>query len=184
MEKSKLLKLLGSKDAVELFQKVMNGIMEPFKPFEKKEAMTIENDKMLLILDLEIYEDGIATVMNWSNGERNIYAVSERLLNSYYTYSLLSTIGYRSHFIGVHPTNKTDMFIKEFHKDKTTREAIRTIMQLTQLVVEEQNIILKNDIDLLSADCPKTIEILAYRTVKIPKPIGTTEVLKQWSLSM
>lgn len=184
MEKTKLLKLLGSKEAVELFQRVMSGIIEPFKPFEKKGAVTVEKDKLLLIFDIEVYEDGMASVMNWQNGERHVYAISERLLNNYHTYSLLSTLGYRSHFIGVNPLTNKDMFISEHQQDKTFPEAYRTIMQLTQLVVDEQKFNLKNDPDFVNADSIKTIEVLAYRAVKIHKPIGTTDVLKQWSLSM
>ena len=176
----KAIKILGSTAAVELLQMVFNGIMEPFQPIEKRDAISIHNDKVLVIFEIEEYNDGMAVVLVWNNGERQVYAISEKLLGSFYSYSILSTIGYMSHFVGVNPITNTDTFLNEFKRDCNKKNALETLIKLTHLAVEEQNFRLKHEPKYIASNSCKVLEILAFQITRIHKPIGAADVLTNW----
>jgi hypothetical protein len=176
----KAIKVLGSTAAVELLQMVFNGIMESFKPIERKDSISIHNDKVLVIFEVEEYNDGMAIVLVWNNGERQVYAISEKLLDSYYSYSILSTIGYMSHFAGVNPITNTDLFLNEFKRDSDKRNALETLIKLTHLAIDEQNFRLKNEPKYIASGSCKVLEILAFQITRIHKSIGDADVLTNW----
>jgi hypothetical protein len=176
----KAIKIFGSNAAVELLHMVFNGIIEPFKPLERKNAVSVSKDKVFIIFEVEEYNDGLAVVLVWNNGERQVYAISEKLLNSYYSYSILTTIGYMSHFVGVNPITNTDTYIIEFKRDSNKSNAFKTLIKLSHLVIEEQNFRMLAESDQSASIDFKPIEILAFQITRIHKPIAETDVLKNW----
>ena len=168
-----ICKLIESKDPIKLFSISNFKFKAPFKnPITQNiKTICVEDDTVYMILDIEEYDNGLAVVLRWNNDKREVFAISENLFDSYFSYSLLSTLGYRSHFVKVDQSTNTDIFISEYTKDSSRSNALKTLVILTVFVFEQVNDDLRCNPEYVSEYGAKQVEIAGFRLQRICKTL-------------